>query len=511
MNINNVSHLQRIDRGLLAVKHNTSRYAGRFMMALLSVAISACSPIVSSPSSQVALLGSTQSNNSQAAAPHALWWQQFNDPVLNELVLRAAQNNTDINLAVARLQEAQAGLRANQSRLWPTVSIEGAASEQKTDLPAVVKQAQPDTQALQLSANLKWELDLFGSNRASANAAAAEAQAAAWGISATQLLISSEVVRQYMLWQGATERLRVLDQLLSNQQLTLQRTQRLQQEGLASNFDLSRVQAEISNTQALLPSLRSLQALSQHRLSVLMAENPATPSFQLQAKPIATWPVLNEMPRQQQIELLQRRPDVRAAELQLKASSAALAAAKADRFPKFFMNAVWGEQKLQLNGLQLATSPFQQVALAFAAPVLNRGLIQANIAAKTAREKQALLKYDQAILQAIEQVENSLVAAENERQRSQALQHSREQRLIALKHAQSLYREGQTGILPMLDVERSLLSTELNVVESQLQNSLNLIQLYTAMGGGWEQLPSAKLLGGQTAQSKTTTTGAPTP
>lgn len=476
---------------LFAVRPIIGSTWGRCVAILLVLSLSACSVSPTTQQSRIALLhanGDTADTN-QTAHAAVQWWQQFNDPVLNDLIQRAALNNRDIHLALARLQEAQAGLTANRSRLLPTVSLDATASDQKSDLPAPIKQAQPDTRALQVSANLKWELDIFGSNRASTNAAAAQAQAAAWGISAAQLLVISEVVRQYMTWQGATERLRVVQSLLNNQQQTLQRTQRLRQEGLASDFDLSRVQAEISSTQAILPSLRSLQAVSQHRISVLLAENPATPSFQLQAKPIEQWPVLQHMPRQQQIELLQRRPDIRAAEMQLNASSAALAAAKADRFPKFFLNAVWGEQKLRLNALQLATSPYQQIALAFSAPILNRKLIQANIVAKTAKEQQALIQYEQSILQAIEQVENSLVAADNEKQRSQDLAQSRAQRQIALKHAQSLYREGQSGILPVLDVERGLLKSELDFVDSQLQNSLNLVQVYTAMGGGWDQVP----------------------
>jgi outer membrane protein TolC len=171
---------------------------------------------------------------------------------------------------------------------------------------------------------------------------------------------------------------------------------------------------------------------------------------------------------------------------------------------------VWGEQKLRLNGLQLATSPYQQVAMAFSAPILNRGQINANIEVKTAQEQQALLKYDQVILQAIEQVENSLVAAQQEMQRTQALIASRNQRQNALKHAHSLYREGQTGVLPVLDVERGFLSAELSLVDSQLQNTFNVIQLYTAMGGGWDQLPLPHQLAPSTV-STSSHIGASTP
>ena len=125
-------------------------------------------PERSPKTSNIPLVNSTASE----VLPDAKWWQQFDDPVLNQLIERAAANNLDINVAVARLQQAQAGVTANQSRLLPTVSLGGGVSDSKSDLPAAVKQGKPDTKALQLSADLKWELDVFGSNRAAANAAA---------------------------------------------------------------------------------------------------------------------------------------------------------------------------------------------------------------------------------------------------------------------------------------------------------------------------------------------------
>ena len=241
-------------RGHTALRQHTTRIdPRRWWMLLLCAALSACQSVPPPKTSNIPLVNSTASE----VLPDAKWWRQFDDPVLNQLIERAAANNLDINVAVARLQQAQAGVGATQSRLLPSVSLGGGVSDSKSDLPAAVKQGKPDTKALQLSADLKWELDVFGSNRAAANAAAAEAQAASWGISGTQLLVLGEVVRQYMTWQGAAERLRLLDQLLANQQQTLQRTQSLRKEGMASDFDLSRVQAEISSTQALLPPLRT--------------------------------------------------------------------------------------------------------------------------------------------------------------------------------------------------------------------------------------------------------------
>ena len=248
---------------------------------LAAVLLAGCQTRPPLPPQQVGLTPNFSGQTTASAQLDAAWWQQFNDPQLTALVELAAQNNQDVTLAVLRLRQAQAGLTANQSRLLPSVAATGSLSQAETDLPAAVKQGQPDTTARRAALNLSWDLDLFGANRAARDAASLEAEAAALGIHGMQLLVVSDVVRQYVLWQATAERLRLLGSLRDVQARTLQLTERRYREGLTSQFELTLAQAELSNLEAQLPALSTLLQVTQNRLAILTAQNPSAASVVL--------------------------------------------------------------------------------------------------------------------------------------------------------------------------------------------------------------------------------------
>lgn len=465
----------------------SGRWASSLLLSMFLVACQTAPPL---PVQQINL---TPNFAGQASAEHQLdaaWWQQLGDAQLTTLVELAAQNNQDVTLAVLRLRQAQAGLGVSQSRLLPSVAATGSLSQSESDLPAAVKQGQPDTVARRAALNLSWDLDLFGANRAARDAATLEAQAAELGISGMQLLVVSDVVRQYVLWQATAERQRLLGSLRDMQAQTLGLTERRYREGLTSQFELTLAQAELSNLEAQLPALSSLLQVTQNRLAILTGQNPSATPVSLIARPVSQWPQQLDVQAGQPIELLQRRPDLQAAERQLRAANATLAAAQAERFPKLMLNAVWGQQKLTLNSLGLAASPYSNAALAFSQPLLNRTAIHANIEAKTAAEQIALTQYEKTILNALEQVENSLAAQQFEQQRLRQLDQTAQTRQQSRRHAESLYREGLTGLLPLLDVQRSVVAAELSVLDSRSQRWLNAVNLYQTLGGGWQALPA---------------------
>lgn len=473
-------------------KQGEQQRSNRMLLSALcvSVLLAGCQTRSPVPPQQINLTPSFNGQTATAASLDAAWWQQFNDPQLTALVQSAAQNNQDVTLAVLRLRQAQAGLQANQSRLLPSIAVTGSLSQAETDLPAAVKQGQPDTIARRAALNLSWDLDLFGANRAARDAATLEAEAAELGIHGMQLLVVSDVVRQYVLWQATAERLRLLGSLRDVQAQTLKLTERRYREGLTSRFELTLAQAELSNLEAQLPALSTLLQVTQNRLSILTGQNPSAASVLLTAKPVTEWPQQLDIQAGQPVELLQRRPDLQAAERQLRAANATLAAAQAERFPKLMLSAVWGQQKLTLNGLGLATSPYSNAAVAFSQPLLNRKAIYANIEAKTAAEQIALTQYEKTILNALEQVENSLAAQRFEQQRFTQLNQTVQARQQSRRHAESLYREGLTGLLPLLDVQRSVVAAELSLLDSRSQRWLNAVNLYQALGGGWQALPT---------------------
>jgi outer membrane protein TolC len=188
---------------------------------------------------------------------------------------------------------------------------------------------------------------------------------------------------------------------------------------------------------------------------------------------------------------LRRRPDLLAAEQRLAAESSRLAESKSNLFPKIFLSILFGRQSLTLNDtLDLPASRYSNAALAFALPLFNAGRIRAGIDAQSAREREALLSYEKAILGAVEDVENSLAVMIGERQRVEALAATIRERDKAVGHATSLFREGQIDLLQLLDVQRARLATELDLAEANADRAISYVQLYKALGGGWEALPA---------------------
>ena len=430
----------------------------------------------------------------QAAAtpPEALdaaTWAGFGDPLLNELLAGARAANLDVRIALQRVRQARAGSTATASRLWPTVALTGSASDQRSGLPDEVKRGQPDTRAWRGALDLGWELDVFGAASAAADGAARDALAAEAGVQAAQWLATTEVARHYLVWQGARLRLQQLQALLQAQQRTEALTRSRQAQGLASAFDLSRASAEVQGLAAQLPALHTLVAVSQHQIDVLLGQQPGAADWAARQALAPLLPRVPTLAPGQPVELLQRRPDLRVAQQQLLAEAARLRASKAELWPRFFIAAVLGRQDLRLNALSLSPVRYSQLALAFSAPLFNAGRLRAAVEGQDARARSATLHYERAVLSALQDVENSLVALAHERQRSQALAAAVESRRSGLRHAEALHREGQIDLLLLLEAQRGLIAAELAHTDSHTQAALGAVQLVKALGGGWYAEP----------------------
>jgi NodT family efflux transporter outer membrane factor (OMF) lipoprotein len=433
--------------------------------------------------------GANAANGTAGDAADARWWATFGDATLSGLVERAQAGNHDIAIALQRVQAARAGLDAQGSRLFPTVGLQASASRSSSGLPAPVRQGQPDTRALRLGVDLSWEVDLAGGVRAARDAATADARSAQAGVAGARLLVASEVARQYFLWRSAEERLAIVQALAQAQRDTVRLVQSRQREGQASAFDVDRARAEAAAFDAQVPPLRTLAGVSQTRLAVLLGANPSQPLAGLNAPFV--WPTVRSIEPGQPSGLLQRRPDVRAAEARFDAETSRGQEARAHWWPKLFLRAVTGQQDLQLNALALAPVRYSNVALALAAPIFNAGRIDAGIQAQSARAEEALQAWQQAVLVAVQEVEDTLLAQAQEQQRALALAATLAHRQQALMHAQGLQREGQTDLLTLLDVQRAVLASELALSESRLRQQLDTVQLFKALGGGFQTRSAA--------------------
>ncbi|KQV52605.1 hypothetical protein ASC95_07185 [Pelomonas sp. Root1217] len=450
--------------------------------------LSACSaPPVQPSTPSVPLSAAFAQAGSAAAAAQAFdgaWWAGYGDPVLTALVEASLAANQDVAIALQRVAQARAGRDAAASRLWPTVGVQAFASHSGSGLPQAVKQGMPDTRALRAGVDVAWEIDLAGGVRAARDAAQADAGAAAAGVQGARLLVASEVARQYFVLRSAEERLRIVQALAAAQRETAARVASRLREGEASAFDLDRARAEAGALDAQVPPLRTLVGTSQTRLAVLLGRNPSARVVDENAG--FAWPAVREIGAGQPSELLRRRPDLIAAESRVAAETLRGAEARAQYWPKLFLSALFGREDLRLNALDLAPVHFSNVALAFAMPVFNAGRIDAGIRAQSARADEALLVWQKAVLVAVQEVEDSLLVRTQEAERAAALSSTVDHRRRSLQRAQSLQREGQIDLLVLLDVQRSVLSSELTLADSRLHQVLADVQLYKALGGGLE-------------------------
>lgn len=464
-------------------------------MLALSVAacLTGCASLPPEPA-DVSATEAVQFRHDQASAPAvdtAAWWRGFNDATLEALVQRAQSANHDVRIAMQRVRQARAGHTAVASRLWPTVSLTGSASDERSGLSDPVKQGKPDTRAYRGALDLAWEMDVSGAARASADAAELDALTAEEGVDAARWLVSSEVARQYIVWQSARLRLAKLDALLKAQADTERLTRSREAAGLASRFDVARAAGEVQSLSAQRPPLRTLVAVTETQLAVLVGANPNRPLTELTAAAAPSLPSPPSLSARQPVDLLMRRPDLRVARKQFMAEAARLREAQADRWPKFFLAAAFGRQDLRLNALDLSPVRYSTAALAFTMPLFDAGRLRAAVERQSAKERMATLQYEKAVLGAVKAVDDSLVALAQERDRAAALDATTQQRRTGLRHAESLYREGQIDLLQLLDAQRAVIAAELSAIDGQAQLALNTVQLATALGGGWQDAPGS--------------------
>jgi len=425
-----------------------------------------------------------------SAVGEGTWWRTFGDPVLEDLADRAAAANLDVRQAAARAAAARAVESAQASRLWPAISLQGSAADTRTGLPDAVKQGAPDTKAARLGVELAWEVDLGGGVRAARHAAQADAAAAQAVVVAARLYAIAEVARQYLILRGTQQRLRILEQLAIAQRDTARLVASRERHGLASRFDSSRAVGEADALDAQLPPLRTLVGACETRIAVLLGESPS--GFRIEDAGFA-WPSPRRIAAGQPSDLLRRRPDLLAAEARFAAETLRVQEARAQWWPKLFLSALTGRQDLQLNALDLAPVRFSAVALAFAMPLFDAGRIQAGVDLQAGRASEALAAWHQAVLVAVQEVEDSLLARTQEIARTASLAAAAEARRRSLTHARSLRAEGQIDLLALLDVQRSLLAAELALSESRTAQALHDVQLYKALGGGWASLAASTI------------------
>ena len=330
---------------------------------------------------------------------------------------------------------------------------------------------------------MSWEIDLAGGLRAGAKAAEADALAVEHGVRGVRLLVLSDVATNYFMVVGAMRQLETVRAISAAQDETLRLVTARHRVGLGTPFDVERARTAAASARAAIPPLETVAAVSRHRIAVLIGDQAANAANITPRQGVLAVP---ETRPGQPAELLERRPDLLAAKAQLDAANARRRQANAEWFPHLFVNALFGEGTLDTNGHALGSTSFTNVAAMLAMPIFNAGRTRAINDIAEARQREAVLVYEDAIVRALEDVENSLVAFGNERSRAETLNIAATSADAAFSRAQSLYDRGQIDLLPLLDAQRTRLAVRVSSNDSDTQLLLDSVQLYKALGGGWQ-------------------------
>lgn len=404
------------------------------------------------------------------------WWLRFSDPVLATLIGRAADANTTIASARAALLQARAARDSAAAALSPTLS--GSASAQRG------RSANTTSNRFQTGLDAGWELDLFGGNRSGVDAADASVGASQASLADVQVSIAAEVALAYIQLRSSQARLDIATRNLASQEETLQITRWREQAGLVSGLDTEQARAALAQTRAQLPVLQTAIAQGRHALALLTGAPPASLDAVLQATaPVPQPPA--DLALALPAETLRQRSDVRAAELQIAAALAQVAQAQAARLPSFRLGGSLGLNALSLgaltNGAALASALVASVSL----PMLDGGAAVAQVRAREAALDDARVRYNAAVLGALRDVEDALVALAGDRTRQTSLQAAADAAAVAAELASQRYRSGLVDFQTVLDTQRTALSTQDNLVSGLAAISADHVRLYKALGGGW--------------------------
>jgi multidrug efflux system outer membrane protein len=419
------------------------------------------------------------------AEPIAQYWMQFNDPLLNRLVAEALASNYDIKLAVARLREARALHHLSKFDRYPTVTTEADFTKSKlsTDQGLGFPSNFLQNELYDANFDAYWELDFFGRVKHSIEAQRAEAQATAYDLHAVQISVTSEVARNYMELRGLQSQLAVAEQNAKNQSSTLELTDARLSAGRGTDFDSERARAQLNSTLATIPTLKALIASDEHRLAVLAGRGPS--SFRDELDQVADLPTPPEKIDVSSPEaLLRRRPDIAAAERRLAETTALVGVSVADLFPRVVFSGRLGLGVSDFTSIGSSGSSSYSFGPSVTWPAFNLGRVRAQIRASRARDDQALARYQQTVLTAIEETENALVALEQARARRDRLADA----ALASKHAAELaqirFEGGLADFLQVLDAQRTQLDAEDRLAQSRTDTATATIALYKALGGG---------------------------
>ncbi|MDM0043068.1 efflux transporter outer membrane subunit [Variovorax dokdonensis] len=432
-----------------------------------------------------------ESTSTSATATDTAWWQQFGDPQLDALVDEALANNLDVVAAAARVDQFYGVLGTTRAALFPQVGADLTGSRQRASRETVT--GAPLTNpydSVQAALLASWELDLFGRTRRLTEAATAEARASEAFRRGTVLSLVAAVTTGYVLLRDLDKQVEVARDTVKLREDSLKLFERRFKGGVVSDLEVSQARSEYATALRTLPQLEYSAAQQENALSVLVGRNPGPVSRGRAIDQLALPVVPAGLPS----ELIERRPDLVAAEQALVAANARIGAAKAAYFPSISLTGAFGGASRSLSDLSKGSARIWSYGLDISVPIFTAGAIAGQVQSAEAAQRESLARYRKAVQSGFQETENALVGVSKSRQARDAA----EQQTVALinyaRLARRRYDGGYTSYLEVLDAERSLFNAQLQLSQSQAEVLLQSAALYKAMGGGWLDLADQKTL-----------------
>ena len=417
------------------------------------------------------------------AAALAQWWRQFNDPTLDALVQQALQHNTTLRVALSTLREAQANRAALEAGARPQAGLNASANRSRSSGRTGT------SSTLGLSAS--WEPDLFGAQSAGQAAAQASEQAATADLATTRMTLSAEVALAYLGWRNAQAQRALTADSLARLEDILQLTDWRQRAGLVSGLDLAQARLSVQQARASLPAQDTSATQFANQLALLTGRTPASAQALLpQATPTAP-PQAPGALQQMQVgvpaDLLRRRPDVRATEARLRAQWAQREQTRLNGYPGLTLSGSLGLQALSLAALSGGGSGVAALAAAIQWPVFDGGQRTALVAGDDAAVQRTQASFEAAVLGAVKDVEDSLVALQGARAQAESLTLGQTHAQEVLRLTRLQHQAGLVDLRTLLGAERDLLGTQTSLQSAHSAVSQQLVQLFKSLGGGWSE------------------------
>jgi len=410
------------------------------------------------------------------------WWEVFQDEELQKLIRTALQQNFDVQIAAARILQAQAQLGITRADQFPSIAAGASAIDQRSPQQKILPAF--NSSANQVSLSLAWELDFWGKYRRSTEAARANLLASQWARQEVISTLVANVASAYFQLRELDLELEISRNTLGSRQNSLKLTQLLADHGATSLLDVRQAEQLVFTAAEQVPDLERRIEQQENFISTLLGKNPGAVA---RGRKLTEQPHAPEVPAGLTSQLLERRPDIRQAEQQLIAFNARIGVAKAAYFPQINLTADAGYQSSALTSLFSGPLGLWSFGGALTQPIFEGGRLRNNVRLTEAQKKEAVLVYQQTIQGAFREVSDSLVAYRKD-------QEFRAQQELLTNSAQDAahlsdirYQGGATSYLEVLTNQTNYFSAELNLAQARLNELLALVGLYKALGGGWQQ------------------------